>query len=291
MPPNYANNAVKPPPYWFVNLVWRRRPSRRPAKSTRPVTRAEPGSRPSSIQRATPSAPKADGVPSLSPPTEATDAQYARQQTDTSPIREAGPGYLSNRELLESAGIPPVQAQMLLGHLPHLLRMEHHEVNALQNPIGLSDRNAALLIAIVELACRLNSEVPSAPAQIAAPQDIFQYAHPRLHYKTQENLFLILLNTHNAVMEHHTVYRGTVNSSPVRPDEILKMAILADAPSIALAHNHPSGDPTPSPEDIAATRDLRCSAKQMGITLLDHLVIGGGGRFTSLKEKGLGFDA
>lgn len=206
-------------------------------------------------------------------------------------IREAGPGYLPNRELLESAGIPTLQARMLLEHSPYLLRIEHHEVNALQNPIGLSDRKAALLIAIVELARRLNSAVPPAPAQIAAPQDIFQYAYPRLHYKTQENRFLMLLNTRNEVMEHHTVYQGTVNSSPVRPAEILKMAILADAPSIALAHNHPSGDPTPSPEDIAVTRDLRCSAKQMGITLLDHLVIGSSGRFTSLKEKGLGFDS
>lgn len=206
-------------------------------------------------------------------------------------LREAGPGYLSNRELLESAGIPPLQAQMLLEHLPHLLRMEHHEVNALQNPIGLSDYNAALLIAFVELARRLNSEVPPAPAHITVPQDIFQYAHPRLHYKTQENLLVMLLNTRNTIMEHHIVYQGTVDTSPVRPAEILKMAILADAPSIAVAHNHPSGDPTPSPDDIAATRDLRCSAKQMGITLLDHLVIGGGGRFTSLKEQGMGFDA
>ena len=90
---------------------------------------------------------------------------------------------------------------MLPEHLPHLLRIEHHEVNALQNLIGLSDRRAALLVAIIELARRLNPAAPPAPAQITAPQDIFQYSYPRLHYKTQENRFLMLLNTRNEVMD------------------------------------------------------------------------------------------
>ena len=86
------------------------------------------------------------------------------------------------------------------------------------------------------------------------------------------------------------IYIGTVNSSVVRPAEVLRPAMRENAPSIIVVHNHPSGDPTPSPEDVAVTRDLVSAGKLMDIELLDHLVIGLGGRFVSLKESKLGFD-
>ena len=104
------------------------------------------------------------------------------------------------------------------------------------------------------------------------------------------HLRVLLLNTRNQVVARRTIYIGTVNSSAVRPAEVLRPAIRENAPSIIVAHNHPSGDPTPSPEDISVTRDLVAAGKLMDIELLDHLVIGHGGRFTSLKEKRLGFD-
>ena len=85
----------------------------------------------------------------------------------------------------------------------------------------------------------------------------------------QENLVVLLLNTRNQVEARRTIYIGTVNSSAVRPAEVLRAAIRENAPSIIVAHNHPSGDPTPSPEDISVTRDLATAGRLMDIELLD----------------------
>jgi DNA repair protein RadC len=85
------------------------------------------------------------------------------------------------------------------------------------------------------------------------------------------------------------IYVGNVNSSMVRPSEVFRPAVRDNAPSIIVVHNHPSGDPTPSPEDVSITRELVSAGKLLSIDLLDHLVIGHGNRYVSLNEKGLGF--
>jgi DNA repair protein RadC len=104
----------------------------------------------------------------------------------------------------------------------------------------------------------------------------------------QEELRVLLLNNKHAVMRREMVYRGTVNSASIRVSEILRPAIRGNCPSIIIVHNHPSGDPTPSPEDILVTRRLRQSAEMMDIDLLDHIVIGQRG-FVSMKSRNLGF--
>jgi DNA repair protein RadC len=86
------------------------------------------------------------------------------------------------------------------------------------------------------------------------------------------------------------LYQGSVNTSQVRVAEVFKQAILDNSPSIVVAHNHPSGDPTPSPDDVAVTRELVKAGELMEVKVLDHLIIGHGpGRFVSMKERGLGF--
>jgi DNA repair protein RadC len=90
-------------------------------------------------------------------------------------------------------------------------------------------------------------------------------------------------------MSVQEIYVGNVNTSVVRAAEVFRLAIRDNAPSIIVAHNHPSGDPTPSPEDVAITRELASAGKLLGIDLLDHVVIGSGGRYVSLNEKRLGF--
>jgi DNA repair protein RadC len=90
-------------------------------------------------------------------------------------------------------------------------------------------------------------------------------------------------------MSIQEIYVGNVNSAVVRAAEVFRPAIRDNAPSIIVAHNHPSGDPTPSPEDIAITRELVAAGKLLGIELLDHIVIGNGSRYISLNEKRLGF--
>ena len=104
----------------------------------------------------------------------------------------------------------------------------------------------------------------------------------------QEHLRVLLLDTRNHLMDIVEVYKGSVNSSQVHVGEIFKAAVRRNAPSIIVVHNHPSGDPTPSPDDVAVTRALVQAGKLLDVEVLDHLVIGQG-RFVSLKERGLGF--
>ena len=99
---------------------------------------------------------------------------------------------------------------------------------------------------------------------------------------------MLVLNTKNKVIARERIYRGSVNSAAVRVAEVLRPAIRENCPSIVIAHNHPSGDPTPSPEDVMVTRRIRTSAEAMDIELLDHVVVAAQG-FVSLKERGLGF--
>ena len=141
-----------------------------------------------------------------------------------------------------------------------------------------------------ELAARYQVDFqPERPAdrpQINSPQDVFNLLGPEMSALAQEQLRVLLLNTRNQVMGQRIVYQGNVNSSIVRPAEVLGAAVIESAPSIIIAHNHPSGDPTPSPEDVSITRDLVQAGKLLGIDLLDHVVIGGD-RWVSLKERKL----
>lgn len=107
-------------------------------------------------------------------------------------------------------------------------------------------------------------------------------------YLPQEQLRVLCLDTKNYVVHQQIVYQGTVNSSVVRAAEVYKPAVSRTCPAIVVIHNHPSGDPTPSPEDIRTTERLRQAGELLDIALLDHIVIGQQ-RFVSLKERGLGF--
>lgn len=101
-----------------------------------------------------------------------------------------------------------------------------------------------------------------------------------------EHFIMLSLSTKNEVIGFHTIFVGTLNASIVHPREIFQQALLNNAASIIVAHNHPSGDPTPSQEDISITRRLVEAGKILGIELLDHLILGHGDKFVSLKEKG-----
>ena len=121
---------------------------------------------------------------------------------------------------------------------------------------------------------------------INCPEDVHRLLGPEMSGLAQEQLRVLLLNTRNQVRGQRIVYQGNVNSSVVRPAEVLRAAVIENAPSIIVSHNHPSGDPTPSPEDVSITRDLAASAKLLGIDLLDHVVIAGD-KYVSLKERKL----
>ena len=212
-------------------------------------------------------------------------------------LREHGPRYLNNAELVAIllrsgvAGENAISVAMrILAEFDGLAGLARAGYAELCDQRGLNHAKSSEIIAALELGRRISSLAPEERAQISCPQDAASLLIAEMAPLVQENLVVLLLNTRNQVVARRTIYIGTVNSSAVRPAEVLRPAIRENAPSIIVAHNHPSGDPTPSPEDISVTRDLIAAGKLMDIELLDHLVIGHGGRFTSLKEKRLGLD-
>lgn len=122
--------------------------------------------------------------------------------------------------------------------------------------------------------------------QVTSPQDVYEIIKKYLDGADREHLVLLTLNTKNAINSITTVSIGSLNSSVVHPREVFKTAILTNASSIIMAHNHPSGDPAPSREDINITERIKEGGKLLGINLLDHVVIGDNS-YSSLKEKGL----
>ena len=147
---------------------------------------------------------------------------------------------------------------------------------------------------------RLNQQLVSSPAErptIHSPNDIFEVLKCFMMELDHEELWVVCLDTRNRVMSLNQIYKGSLNQSQVRVAELFKRAILDNACSIIIAHNHPSGDPSPSPDDVAVTRAVVEAGKLLDIEVLDHLVIGGRLyspvvqiAFVSLKERGLGFN-
>ena len=141
-----------------------------------------------------------------------------------------------------------------------------------------------------ELAVRYDVETrPEGPEDlpvINCPEDVRRLLGPEMAPLAQEQLRVLLLNTRNEVVGQRIIYQGNVSSAIVRNAEVFRPAVIEAVPSIIVSHNHPSQDPTPSPEDAALTRELVQAGKLLDIELLDHVVIGGE-RFVSLKERGL----
>ncbi len=153
---------------------------------------------------------------------------------------------------------------------------------------GVGKAKAAQIKAALELANRLNQERRGEQPSIHNPGDAAAILQHPMCALEQEEMWIILLDTRNRVMRTESVYRGSLNSSQVRVGELFKSAVRRNAAAVIVAHNHPSGDPTPSPDDIAVTRAIIQGGKMLDIEVLDHLVIGRGS-YVSLKERGLGF--
>lgn len=150
---------------------------------------------------------------------------------------------------------------------------------------GIGPRKAQQIIAALQLAKRLNVPTGS-PFIIRSPKDAADYLMPELRYLQHERFCILHLNTKNHVIQKDIISIGTLNSAIVHPREVFRSAIKRSSASILLAHNHPSGDPAPSPEDIQMTKRLVEVGDVVGIDVLDHIIIGDN-RFHSLKEQGL----
>jgi DNA repair protein RadC len=179
-------------------------------------------------------------------------------------------------------------AQRLLsgyGGLVGLHQLPFSEMEAIK---GLGIAKTAQLKAAFELGRRLRLASPEDRLVIKSPDDAANLLMLEMSALEQEHLKAIILNTRNQVLKVHAVYAGSLNTAVVRVGELFREAIRLNAAAIIVAHNHPSGDPTPSAEDVAITRQIVEAGKLLNIDVLDHLVICQA-RYVSLKERGLGF--
>ncbi|HZY44388.1 MAG TPA: DNA repair protein RadC [Anaerolineae bacterium] len=211
-------------------------------------------------------------------------------------LAREGAGSLSNAELLAilfRVGVDGENvlelATRLLARYQGLAGLARASFVELQNEHGLGEAKVSALKAALELGRRLTIASPDDRLQIHSPQDAANLLMSEMSMLEQEHLRVMLLDTRNRVLSTPTIYKGNLNTSVVRVSEIFRDAIRQNAAAIIVAHNHPSGDPTPSPEDVAVTRNIISAGKLLDIEVLDHLVIGQQ-RYVSLKERGLAFE-
>jgi DNA repair protein RadC len=154
---------------------------------------------------------------------------------------------------------------------------------------GLGRAKTAQIKAAIELGRRISLPTTDERPIIHSPLEAAELVRYEMSALEQEELRVLLLDTRNHVQKTVVVYRGSLNMSWIRIGEVFRDAVRLNAAAVIVVHNHPSGDPTPSPEDIAVTRAIVQAGRLLDIDVLDHLVIAGSG-FSSLKAKGLGFD-
>lgn len=170
--------------------------------------------------------------------------------------------------------------------LPGLARASLKELQAIK---GIGPAKATEVKAALELGRRLMASAPEEMPRITSPADAANLLISEMAFLEQEHLRLLLLDTRNQVISMPTVYIGSLNTSVIRVGELFRFAIKDNAAALIVAHNHPSGDPSPSPEDVHVTRLIVKAGKLLDIEVLDHLIICRQ-RFVSLKERGLGFE-
>ena len=211
-------------------------------------------------------------------------------------FKEYGTKHLSNTELvaillrtgMQGENVLSLSSRVLtqFGGLVGLGRSTIGELCALR---GLSEAKSCQLLVALELGRRSVSQSPEEKVTINSPQDVANIVSAEMSSLAQEHLRVLLLNTRHELLAIREIYSGNVSSAVVRVAEVFRPAIRDNAPFIIVVHNHPSGDPTPSEDDVRVTRDLVEAGKLLGVEVLDHVVIGAGNRFVSLNQKGLGF--
>ena len=211
-------------------------------------------------------------------------------------LAHAGEGALSTTELLAIILRTGVSGESVLamatrlisryGGLPGLARASFTELQAEK---GLGPAKTAQLKAALELGRRMLLAAPEDQFIVRSPTDAAQFLMAEMSHLEQEHFRVLYLNTRNRLLGSETVYVGNLNASHIRVSEVFREAVKRNCASLIVAHNHPSGDPTPSPEDVEVTRLLVAAGKLLDIEVLDHLIIGQQ-RFVSLRERGLGFE-
>lgn len=204
-----------------------------------------------------------------------------------------GSGGLSNIELLAillrtgSKNESVIQlAQSVMSRIETLRDFHDISLEELTKIRGIGPAKAIQIIAGIELGKRVFQQVSHIKFSIHMPGDAARYIEDDIKYLKQEHFITLLLDTKNQIISKETISVGTLNSSIVHPREVFRPAIKKSVSAIILVHNHPSGDPTPSKEDIEVTKRLVKAGELLGIGILDHIIIGDA-KYISFKEEGL----
>ena len=189
----------------------------------------------------------------------------------------------------ELTGTSVERSHEMLETVP-LREMARLTAQELAQAAGLTGPQSYRLAAALALGAKLNAEGDDEEMfsrSIRCPEDIAGILAPKVEGADQEELHALYLNTRNRVTAHRMAYRGNVNSSVVRTTEVHRPAVICNLPGLVMAHSHPGGNPEPNNEDTALTRDPSEAGKPLGISLLDHVIIGSGQRWVSTKEQKL----
>ncbi len=212
----------------------------------------------------------------------------ALREMPTSRICQVGASAVSALELLGAILGNPDTALSLLNRFPSLGEIARASRFDLESVAGIGPGGAARLKAAFELGRRLLVSSDGERPTITCPADAADLLMAEMSVLEQESMRAVLLDTRNRVLSIQEIYRGSLNTTMVRIAELFREAVRGNCAAIIVAHNHPSGDPSPSPEDVAITKDIVAAGKLLSIDVLDHIVVGHQ-RFVSLKERGLGF--
>lgn len=165
-------------------------------------------------------------------------------------------------------------AFQILNEIGSIEQLQNTSLEALSKMKGVGEVKAITILCAIELGKRVNEQKEIKQEKIKNAEDLYQIFAPKMQHLTQEHLIAVFLNTKNQIIDYQTIFIGTSNKSIVHPRDIYKEALKYAAVKIMILHNHPSGDPTPSKEDIIFTKRLLEAGNILQIPLLDHLIIG-----------------
>jgi len=196
-------------------------------------------------------------------------------------LEQQGASALNDAELLAillRVGMRGTSAVQMGQHLLYLFEglegLQRATFTELCQIDGMGPAKAAQIKAAIELGFRIAKKQPEERGLITSPQDVADQVQYKMAHLEQEELWVLLLDTRNHHIRTEHLYRGSLNSSSVRPAEIYKSGIRHNAAALIVVHNHPSGDPSPSPEDVHLTRMLIEAGKMLELPVLDHVVVG-----------------
>lgn len=177
-------------------------------------------------------------------------------------------------------------AQKILKLVKEFRELPYLSIEELAEIKGIAQVKAIQIKASLELGRRMAVALREHNVDITSPADVFNFMAEEMRYLEQEEFRVIFLNIKNKIITTEVIFKGSLNSSIVHPREIFRLALKRNAASVILLHNHPSGDPKPSSEDISVTRRLVEAGEVMGIKVLDHIIIGEK-NYISFREKDL----